>query len=106
MDLHDFYPLPGDLVKSELEVLNFLRNDPYIKERHSTLAQDAGIYFGRNKNTLSFEFFSYIDVSHGMRRGAPKAKPNLRLIIAAQIERHGPSYENITYCLSVCRTRT
>jgi hypothetical protein len=103
MELEDFYPSADDLVQHEVAVLDFLRNDPYIKEKHSQFAQDAATYFGRNKSIQTgFEFFSYLDVSHDQNW---KAKPNLRLILAARIERQAKAYANVTYCLCVCRTR-
>lgn len=104
MDLGDFYPDADELLNREVAVLDFLRNAPFIKEHHSQFAQDAATYFGRNKGTKSgFEFFSYLDVSHDQKR---KEKPNLRLIVAARIERQAQVYHNVTYCLGVCRIRT
>jgi hypothetical protein len=103
MDLEHFYPSADDLVGHEIKVLDFLRSDPYIKEQHSRFAQDAATYFGRNKNAQKgFEFFSYLDVSHDQKRNA---KPNLRLIVAARIERKANAYTNVSYCLCICRTR-
>lgn len=107
MELADFYPAADKLMKQEVAVLNFLRNDPYIKEKHNQFAADAATYFGRNKNTSGgFEFFSYFDVSHDMNQHGSKNKPNLRLIVAARIELEGKVYRNVTYCLSVCRCKT
>ena len=58
MELSDFYPDPKDLIASELKILNYLRNDPFITERHSQFAQDASMYYGRNQRDDSgFEFF-------------------------------------------------
>jgi hypothetical protein len=107
MELANIYPSPSDLVGREVEVLNFLRNSPYITETHSPFALDAEKYYKRNKNTnAGFEFFSYLDVSHAQKKTSAKAKPNLRLIVAARIDRNAESYSNVSYCLAVCRTRT
>ncbi|MDB5357682.1 MAG: hypothetical protein JWN24_4135 [Phycisphaerales bacterium] len=114
MKLSEFYPLPDDLIRNEVSVLNYLRNDPYIKENHSEFAKHAEIYYGRSKNGLhQFEFFSYLDIWHAAMVGQKRSrrrqgiqKPNLRLILAARIElSNARSYENITYCLSVCKKR-
>jgi hypothetical protein len=114
MKLSDFYPNPKVLIASELKILNFLRTDSFITERHSQFAQDAGMYYGRNKQDFSrFEFFSYFDIAHaamhgqkGMRRSQRNLKPNLRLTLAALIGLKNGSYSNVTYCLSVCRLRS
>ncbi len=114
MDHLDFYPLPHELIESEIKVLDHLRNNPYITEKHSIFAQDAIKYYSRNKDTRSgFEFFSYFDVMHaampGKKRasvGQKKQEPNLRLIVAANIElTNNGSYSNVSYCLVVCRIR-
>jgi hypothetical protein len=103
MDLEDFYPSADDLVGHEIKVLDFLRSDPYMKDKHARFAQDAATYFERNRNVRGgFEFFSYLDVSHYQKRNA---KPNLRLIVAARIERDATGYANVTYCLCICRAR-
>ena len=112
MELLDFYPSPSELIKSELRVLDHLRNDPYISVTHSTFAQDAAKYYSRNKDARSgFEFFSYFDVYHGKKGPGTrqnKQKPNLRLMVAARIEltKKNGWYSNVTYCLAVCRIRT
>jgi hypothetical protein len=106
MQLADFYPPVDELIRREVKVLDFLRNDPYIKERHDQFAADAATYFGRNKSaTTGFEFFSYFDVSHLPKNSQERKKPNLRLIVAARIEKDGRHYSDVTYCLSVCRFR-
>lgn len=112
MELLEFYPPPSDLIQSELAVLDHLRSDPYIKERHSQFAQDAGIYYGRNRegHLRGFEFFSFFDIWHDpMHRKKAKSgaqskhTPNARLIVAALIELKNGSFSNVTYCLSLCR---
>ena len=114
MELSDFYPDPKDLIASELKILNYLRNDPFITERHSQFALDASIYYGRNRQDHSrFEFFSYFDIAHaamhvqkGVKRSHRNLKPNLRLTLAALIGLRNGSYSNVTYCLSVHRLRS
>lgn len=114
MELSEYYPDPKDLIASELKILNYLRNDPFITEKHSQFAQDAGIYYGRYRQDDSrFEFFSYFDIAHvamhaqkGMRKSQRNLKPNLRLMLAAFIGLKNGSYSNVTYCLSVCRLQS
>lgn len=102
MDIGEFYPSADDLLGHEVKVLDFLQNNPYIKDTHPQFALDASMYFQRNKGLRGFEFFSYLDVCHEQRQDA---KPNLRLILAARIERDAEAYSNVTYCLCICRTR-
>ncbi len=103
MELEVFYPKPDELVQQEINVLDFLRNNTYIKEKHSEFARDVGAYYTRNRGTdAGFEFFSHLDVSHDQSR---TAAPNLRLILAARILRNKQAYSDVTYCLCVCRTR-
>jgi hypothetical protein len=107
MELGEFYPEPDELVGHELAVLDYLRNQPYIKESHSQFAQDAANYFARNKVARKgFEFFSWLDVVHSEKKFSHKTKPNMRLVIAALIERKGKVYSNVSYCLVVCNTRS
>jgi hypothetical protein len=107
MDLSEFYPAPDALVGHELRVLDYLRNQPYIKERHSRFAQDAANYFARNKEAhAGFEFFSWLDVVHSEIQKSHDTKPNIRLIIGASINRQGNGYGNVSYCLTVCNART
>jgi hypothetical protein len=114
MELSEFYPSPGDLIKSEVAVLNYLRGDPYIKERHGEFARHASDYYNRNLHSrLGFEFFSYFDVWHepvrsqlGVKGRQAKPIPNVRLTLAALIELNNGEFRNVTYCLAVCRLRS
>jgi hypothetical protein len=114
MDLPDFYPSPRDLIKSEQSVLDYLRRNPYIKEKHPQVATDAENYFPRNKGSDSgFQFNSYFDIWHASMRSRKaavphkvKPKPNARLTVSALIEVLKNSFANVTYCLSVCRIHT
>ncbi len=111
MDLSDFYPSPSKLITSELSVLECLRTNPYIKEKHPQVATDADIYYPRNKSTGSgFTFHSFFDIFHAPMRskkaafgGRGKSKPNTRLTISALIDVSNGAFANVTYCLSVCR---
>ena len=113
MEISDFYPSPGDLIKSEVVVLNYLRDDPYIKERHSQFALDAGRYYGQNRYSRSgFEFNSFFDIWHASmhRKKATSGRqrrhtPNVRLMVSARIELDKGAFSNVTYCLAVCRVR-
>lgn len=111
----DFYPSAKDLIESELSVLNYLRNDTYINENHSHLADAANKYYARTRanDAGGFEFFSYFDMWHRpahrgkvklARRGMPP--PNLRLVVASLIEVKKGAFQNVTYCLAVCRLGT
>ena len=107
MALNDYYPEPAILVKRELAVLDFMRNQPYIKERHPQFALDAEKYFERNRSIIGgFEFFSWLDVLHSEKRTTRPMRPNTRLAVGARIERQGNAYGNVTYCLAVCSTRS
>src|SRR5437867_1204665 len=99
----DFYPPPADVVKSELKVLNYLRDNTYIKEWHPQAARDAGTYFDLNRNSKSgFEFNSHFDVLHAlMRRGRSAGMqrgraPNVRLTISARLELVANELTNLT----------
>lgn len=117
MELSDFYPKAGDLIKSELDVLDHLRTDPYIKLKHSDFARHANAYFQRNQNSRSsgFEFVSYFDVFHAAmhrtqgvnrKQAKPNSDPNTRLLLAVRIELEKQVFRNVTYCLTVCRIRS
>jgi hypothetical protein len=111
MDLSDFYPSPGDLIQSELSVLDHLRRSTYINRNHSQVAAAANNYYRRNTGSRSdFEFQSYFDIWHPPmhRRRLPAwdrgaAKPNARLTVSARIGRKNGNFTEVTYCLSVCR---
>lgn len=112
MNLSDFYPSPTELIESEISVLNYLRNDPYIKEHHDQFADAATKYYARNKTKHSkgFEFFSYLDIWHRpahqkkLKKGALfRFSPNVRLVVASLIELEKTEFQNVTYCLAVCR---
>lgn len=110
MDLSEFYPTPVDLTKSELAVLDFLRGNRYIKDKHPQVATDAGNYYLRNKSSRTgFEFHTHFDVCHAsLATSADRKKqtPNARLAVSARIEVRGKALTNVSYCLSVCRMRT
>jgi hypothetical protein len=115
MELSDFYPSPSDLIKCELDVLDHLRTDPYIKETHSQFAQHASKYYERNRGGQSrgFEFVSYFDLWHAAmdrsKREHSKQESqtsNVRLILAARIELDRQAFSNVSYCLTVCRIRS
>ncbi len=97
-----------------MSVLDYLRGNPYIKEKHPQVARDATNYYTRNRNGRSgFEFHSYFDVWHAPmdRRKAGgeiqgKRKPNVRLTVSARIELNKNALTNVTYCLAVCRIRS
>ena len=111
MELSDFYPSPRKLIASELSVLQCLRANTYIKEKHSQVATDADFYYFRNKGSCSgFTFNSYFDIFHAaiastktIKANRRKLKPNVRLTISALIEVAATAFTNVTYCLSVCR---
>jgi hypothetical protein len=112
MDLAEFYPAPRDLIKSELSVLDHLRNSTYINQKHPRVASDAAIYLARNKESPSgFEFHSYFDIWHAPahRRGLAgpgrPSNPNVRLTVSVLISLDHGAFTNVTYCLSVCRIR-
>lgn len=107
MELGEFYPKPDELIRRELAVLAYLRDQPYIKDKHPQFAQHAANYFGRNKGAQAgFEFFSWLDVLHSEKKTSYKAKPNMRLVIGALIERQDATYQNVSYCLAVCSVRS
>jgi hypothetical protein len=115
MKLSDFYPDPQPLIKSELDVLNFLRNHPYIRDVQSQFAQAAHTYYNRFKdNRTGFEFSSHLSVRHAELFGqAPvnpsrsRQSPNLHLVLSAQIALASKNlYGNVSYCLAVCRIRS
>jgi len=94
-------------------VLGYLRDEPYIKDKHSQFARDAGKCYGENRHIRSgFAFNSFFDVSHApMRRKnaervAPRRSlPNTRLMVSALIELDKGAFSNVTYCLAVFRIR-
>jgi hypothetical protein len=112
MELLDFYPAPRDLIDSEVRVLNYLRNDPYIVAQHPPFAQSASRTYSKTRHSDSgLDFAAYLDVWHPeMQAGIPapsmqgKRKPNVRLIIAALVKVTPEwGYAHVSYCLSVCR---
>ncbi len=111
VDLSDFYPSPSELMSSERDVLAFLRTHPYIKEVHPQVSRDAQEFFNKNRAATSgFEFFTHFDVHHGAVRRSGRARhippvANLRLVVAARLSSRKRQFEEITYCLAVCRLR-
>jgi hypothetical protein len=113
MDLCDFYPSPTKLIESEISVLDYLRSNPYIKEKQPQVATDAEKYFPRNKGSHSgFNFNSHFDICHApmvwkndAAGNGGKTKPNARLTLSVLINVQRTTFTNVTYCLSVCRMR-
>jgi hypothetical protein len=115
MELADFYPEPQALIDSEDKVLGFLRNNGYIVERQSEIAEVAKRTYERYRQHRSgFAFASHLSVRHAeMFRQAPpgstrrNVRPNVHLVIAAQIQLANSNvYSNVSYCLAVCRIRS
>jgi hypothetical protein len=113
MDLAEFYPDPEVLIASEVEVLGFLRNSVYVKERQNDFALVAERCYRRYEHDRrGFEFASHLSVHHSEMFGRRPAKserthpaPNLQLIVAAGIQLANGALSNISYCLAVCRIR-
>lgn len=114
MELADFYPNPEDLIHSEVEVLAFLRNSTYIREKQSLFAEAAKRYYDRyRKDRLGFEFSSHFSVRHtemfghtSVSSARRRTVPNVHLVIATQIQlAASETYGNITYCLAVCKIK-
>lgn len=111
MELVDFYPSPDALQASELSVLDFLRNNTYINERHPQVAIDANTSYPSNKRSCSgFEFHSHFDMSNESMRsnreahgGQDRPESNARLIVSVLIRAEKNAFQNVSYCLSVCR---
>jgi hypothetical protein len=115
MELSAFYPLPNDLIKNELSVLEYLSTNTYIARAQSRFLNDAKKYYKQYRYCRTgFQFASTLDVAHAQM---PKAKkksakrwreePNLKLLVAAIIEKKSEStYGNISYVLAVCRIRS
>jgi len=113
LDLSEFYPSPDDLIKSEIAVLNYLRDEPYINDKHSQFARDASKYYDQNRNLRSgFAFNSYFDLLHAPMHRNKTARgrqggrtPNARLMVSALIELDNGAFSNVTYCLAILRIR-
>jgi hypothetical protein len=112
MDLLQFYPSPDDLIENELGALEYLSGNTYIAGEQSQFVNHARLYFSQYRYSRhGFRFASYFDVVHaemprarGAKAGRPQ--PNLRLIVAAQIDQDEHSdYSDISYALVVCRIR-
>src|SRR2546426_10064060 len=110
MELSEFYPSPSELIKSELDVLDHLRTNPYIKEVHSVFARHASKYYDRNGagHASGFEFVSYLDVCHAAMHGLAlersrrgRTSPNVRLLLAVRIKLEKRAFSDVTYCLAV-----
>ena len=94
MELEDFYPSPGDLIQNEVDVLGFLKDQPYIKEKHLQFAQDASNqYFQKRHRQSGINFQSFLEVWHDpmyRRRGGRARRAsrtaNARLALSALIE--------------------
>ncbi len=114
MKLADFYPKPEELIRSEVEVLGFLRNNTYIVEKQSQFAQIATTAYERYvRDRSGFEFSSHLGVHHAEMFGRIPSSwsrrnsvPNVQLVIGAQIHLANKNdYSNVSYCLAVCRIR-
>jgi len=113
LELLKFYPSPENLIRNEVEVLRYLRDEPYIKERQIQFAQDAGKYYDQNRHGRSgFKFESFFDVWHAPmhrkkaeRAGKGRRTSNARLTVSALIELDKGAFSNVSYCLAVCRIR-
>jgi hypothetical protein len=107
IDLLDVFPRPSALIASEAKVLEYLMNNPYIKEVHADFARHAGEYYQRSRKGKGFEFASHLDVRHtatGGRQRSAETKANIRLILASLVQLNGPDdYHNVSHCLSILR---
>jgi hypothetical protein len=113
MDLSEFYPSPDKLIKSEVDILNYLRDNPYIKANQEQLATDAGLsYYAHRTDASGFAFDSHLELWHApMHRGGIVAtrtgrrRPNVRLAISARLETVNGIFSDVTYGLGVIRLR-
>jgi hypothetical protein len=113
MELSDFYPAAADLVKSELSVLGYLRDNPYIKGDQPQVARAAADYYQRNRGSRSgFEFQSFFDICHASVGGhqagtyvGARRPANIRLTLSGRIDVMKRQVADVSYCLSVCRLR-
>ncbi len=108
--LLEVFPSPSALLKSETKVLEYLKDNPYINERHPDFARQASDWYQRNrKSKRNFQFASHLDIWHtemGGRQRSSSQRSNIRLILASLVQINGPKdYGNITHCLSVIRLR-
>ena len=106
IELSDFYPSPAELISNEVSVLDYLRSNPYIKEKHPQVARDAHSYYERNRiGNSSFTFNTHFDVVHSAGSRKTGSVANTRLTVSAGVWANKAQFTNITYCLSVCRVR-
>jgi len=108
--LLDVYPKPSALIRSETKVLEYLMDNPYIKEVHADFARHANESYQRSRKAgRGFEFSSHLDIWHSQMGGRPKSakrQANVRLILASLVQLSGKQdYANITHCLCVLRLR-
>jgi hypothetical protein len=115
MELSEFYPLPRDFIRNELEVLDYLGNSTYIGAEHPQFWGDAKKYRAQYRGPRSgFQFASFLNVFHAemprLRKRTARHledEPNLKLIVASLIEQQTKSkYGNISYLLAVGRIRS
>jgi hypothetical protein len=115
MKLSEFYPLPGDFIQNEVEVLDYLANNTYFAGQHPQFSSDAKKYRAQYHGPRSgFHFASHLNVYHAemprLRKRSSRRfgeEPNLKLIVAGHIKQETKSkYGNISYLLAVGRIRT
>jgi hypothetical protein len=114
MDISEFYPEAKTLIRAEVGVLDYLRENPYIRREQSQFAMDAGRWYGKCKSAGSgFAFASHVDVWHSPmgardvgRSRQGKRRCNVRMTIAAKIKLdENGKYDDVSYCLCICRLR-
>src|SRR5438270_806217 len=108
--LLDVYPQPSALIRSETKAVEYLMDNPYIKEVHADFARHANQSYQRSrKSARGFEFSSHLDIWHTQIGGRPKSakrQANVRLILASMVQLNKKQdYTNITHCLCVLRLR-
>ena len=98
--LSELYPEPQVLIENEAKTLNFLKDNPYFCQEHQQFANDAHMVLGQIGCQRSFQFGSYLDLTHSDRP--------MRLFLEGRAVPTGPkskAYDEITYGLVVCRRR-
>ena len=101
MKIDDWYPVPKDILKCEIETLRFLKDKSSYYPGFDKLAADAYQYWIKSKSDrrLKFDFESEFQIYIGKDEGTAHIGANIAITDES-------SYEGISYYVAICDNAT
>lgn len=96
MKIDECYPEPQKILKCERETLGFLKDDHTVQSHFNDLANHAGIYYFKNKDSkgIPFRFESHFDISKKDWKGYANISSEI-------VTQDGNCFKSVSYNLTI-----